>query len=135
VKLINVRLLISEFPAAVAFWRDLMKLSMTYSDETMGYAYFNTDSVGVELMSREAYAAALGETAHVATPASQQAVLVFQVDDVDAVYADLVARGARAVHGPESRPAWGARTAQIGAPDGYLVEIYSPLNASEAPTA
>lgn len=134
-KLINVRLLISDFPAAVAFWRDLMKLSMTYSDETMGYAYFTTGSAGIELMSREAYAAALGETAPVAASVSPQSVLVFQVDDVDAVYADLVARGASAVHAPESRPAWGARTAQLSAPDGYLVEIYSPLNASEAPTA
>ncbi len=70
-----------------------------------------------------------------AAPVSHQSVLVFQVDDVDAAYADLVACGANSVHGPESRPAWGARTAQIGAPDGYLVEIYSPLNASEAPTA
>ena len=130
-KLINIRLLVGDFPASVRFWRDIMKLSMTYGDETMGYAYFDTGSAGVELLSRDGFAAALGEATPVPTPMGRQAVIVFRVDNVDATYADLIERGATPVVGPQDRPTWQVRSAHISDPDGYLIEIYSPL----APTA
>jgi catechol 2,3-dioxygenase-like lactoylglutathione lyase family enzyme len=126
-KFVNVRLLTDEFDAAVTFWRDVMGLKMTFADQTMGYAYFDTGDSGVELFDRQAFAAALGETAPAATPAGHRAALVFGVDDVDATYRDLVARGAAPLTTPQDRPAWRARTATLRAHDGYLVEIYSPL--------
>ncbi len=52
-KFINVRLLVSDSAAAIRFWRDVMGLRMTFGDEAMGYAYFETDSAGVELLTRE----------------------------------------------------------------------------------
>jgi lactoylglutathione lyase len=132
-KLISVRLLVGDFPAALRFWRDTMRLPMTYSDETMGYAYFDTGNTGLELFSRDGFAAALSE----ATPApvGRQTVIVFRVDDVDATYTDLVERGATPVTGPQDRPAWQARTAHLGDPDGHLIEIYSQLGGTGAPTA
>jgi lactoylglutathione lyase len=133
-KFINVRLLVSDIPASIRFWRDIMRLHMTFGDETMGYAYFETDSAGVELLTRAGFTAALGETASTATPEGHPAVLVFRVDDVDSAYADLVERGASAVAAPQDRPAWGARSAHLSDPDGYLVEIYSPLPQADAPT-
>ena len=60
-KFINVRLLVSDMAEAIRFWRDVMGLSMKYGDEAMGYAYFETDSAGVELMTRKGFADALGE--------------------------------------------------------------------------
>ena len=136
-KFINVRLLVSDIAASISFWRDIMKLHMTYGDEDMGYAYFETDSAGVELMTRAGFAAALGEAAPrpTPTPEGHLAVLVFRVDDVDAAYADFVERGATAVAGPQDRPAWGVRSAQLSDPDGYLVEIYNQLPQADAPTA
>src|SRR5260370_1042176 len=47
-KFINVRLLVGDITAAIKFWRDVMGLRMSYGDEAMGYAYFETDSAGVE---------------------------------------------------------------------------------------
>ena len=132
-KLINFRLLVSDFPAALKFWRDIMMLPMTYGDETMGYAYFDTGNAGLELLSRDGFTASLSETIPTPMPVGHQAVIVFRVDDVDATYADLVKRGASAVAGPQDRPAWQARTAHLSDPDGYLVEIYSQLQASDAP--
>jgi len=134
-KFINVRLLVRDSAAAIRFWRDVMGLRMTFGDEAMGYAYFETDSAGVELMTREGFAGAIGEAASTPTPAGRPAVLVFRVDDVDDAYADLVRRGATAVTGPQDRPVWGARSAHVSDPDGYIIEIYSPLPGADAPTA
>jgi len=135
-KLYNVRLLVGDFPATFAFWRDVMRLSVAFGPETPGappgYAYFTAGEVGVELLGRDAFAAALGE----ATPAAgREAVLVFQVDDVDATYAELAGRGATPIAAPQDRPEWGARTLHLADPDGHLIEIYSPLRPAEAPTA
>ncbi|MBO0777437.1 MAG: VOC family protein [Ktedonobacteraceae bacterium] len=124
---VNVRLLSGDVPATIRFWRDTMKLSVTYSDETMGYAYFDTGNGGIELMSRDGFADALGEVTPTPVPVGHPAALVFRVDDVDATYAELVARGATSVAGPQDRPAWRARSAQIADPDGYIVELYSQL--------
>ncbi len=132
-KLINFRLLVSDFPASLKFWRDIMLLPMKFGDETMGYAYFDTENAGLELFSRAGFAASLGETLQTSTRAEQQAVIVFRVDDVDATYADLVKRGAKSVATPVDRPVWQARTAHFSDPDGYLVEIYSQLQASDTP--
>ncbi len=134
-KLINFRLLVSDFPASLKFWRDIMMLPMTFSEETMGYAYFDTGNAGLELFSRAGFAASLGDSPPAKTPAGHQAVIVFRVDDVDATYADLVKRGAKLVAAPVDRPVWQARTAHLSDPDGYLVEIYSPLGASDAPAS
>ena len=128
---INVRLLVSDFAASMRFWRDIMKLHMTYGDEAMGYAYFDTGSGGVELMHREGFAQALGKALPAPVPGSHPAVLVFRVDDVDATYAELVARGATSVAEPQDRPAWQARSAQIADPDGYIVEVYNQLRLPE----
>ncbi len=130
-KLVNIRLLVSDFPASLAFWRDLMKLPMTFGDETMGYAYFDMGNAGIELLSRAAFAASIGELVPSIKPEGNPAVIVFRVDDVDATYKELVERGARALVEPVDRPIWQARTAHLSDPDGYLVEIYSPLQTGE----
>ncbi len=130
-KLINIRLLVSDFPAALKFWLDIMMLPMTFGDETMGYAYFDAGNAGLELLSRDGFATSLGEATPTPMPVGHQAVIVFRVDDVDATYADLVKRGAKAVADPVDRPVWQARTAHLSDPDGYLVEIYSQLQASD----
>ena len=134
-KLINFRLLVSDFSDSLKFWRDIMMLPLSFSEETMGYAYFNTGDWGLELFSRDAFAASLGEATPTSTPEGHLAVIVFRVDDIDASYADLVKRGAKAVASPVDRPVWHARTAHFSDPDGYLVEIYSPLEASDAPAS
>ncbi|HEY6285825.1 MAG TPA: VOC family protein [Ktedonobacteraceae bacterium] len=133
-KLINFRLLVSDFPASLKFWRDIMMLPITFGDETMGYAYFDAGDAGLELLSRAGFAASLGEATPTPMPVGHQAVIVFRVDDVDATYVDLVKRGATAIADPVDRPVWQARTAHLSDPDGYLVEIYSQLQPSDAPT-
>lgn len=126
-KFINIRLLVTDISASIHFWHDIMNLKMIYGDEAMGYVYFETDSAGVELMTRASFADALGESSSTATPAGHPAVLVFRVDDVDAAYADLVNRGAASLAGPKDWTSVGVRNAHLSDPDGYLVEIYNQL--------
>jgi lactoylglutathione lyase len=122
-KLISFRLLLNDVPAGIRFWRDVMQIKLSYGDEAMGYAYFEIDGIGIELMSREGFSSAVGKPA----PANSGAIITFRVDDVDTAYKELVARGAAAIADPADRPEWGARTAHISDPEGNIVEVYTKL--------
>ena len=127
----GVRLLVSDFPAAVRFWRDVMKLALSYSDE-VGYAYFMMGNVGLELMRRDSMMAALGESQSVSNPTGRQITLNFKVDDVDAAFADLVSQGAKPIADPQDRPDWRARTAHLTDPDGNVIELYKLLEPASS---
>jgi predicted enzyme related to lactoylglutathione lyase len=130
-KFINVRLMVDHFAESIHFWQDLMGFQLKYRDEGMGYAYFETGSAGVELVSRTGSLAAAEEV----MPAGGQTIMVFQVDNLDATYADLVQRGAVSVSKPQDYPAIQIRTARINDPEGNLIEIYSPLATSGSSNA
>ena len=127
-KFIAARLLVTDIPKAMHFWKDIMGFKMTYGDEGMGYAYFETGSTGIELLERNTFARVLGESTPVPVPSGRQFVLDFQVDDVDATYAQLIERGAASVCPPTDRPEWGSvRAAQLSDPEGNIVEIYAAI--------
>ncbi|HEY4386901.1 MAG TPA: VOC family protein [Ktedonobacteraceae bacterium] len=130
-KLNFVCLLASDVPAIVGFWRDVMQLSLTYYDEKIGYASFDTGGSTLAIYGRDAFASLVGEE-----PAplleSRQMYLSFQVDDLDATYARLVEGGATPVVPPRNYPALRARQAHLNDPDGRLIEIYSPLRVDDA---
>lgn len=136
---INIRLLANDFSTSFQFWRDVMRLPVKYGPGTPGipaaYAYFQMGEIGIELMPRETFAAALGETVEDSASADRQTVLVFKVDDVDIEHADLLARGATAVTAPHDYPEIGVRTAHVADPDSHLIEIYCPLSTPDAPSA
>lgn len=52
--------------------------------------------------------------------------IVVQVDDVDALYADALAKGLNVVKPIQDRD-WGARDFRVADPDGYFVRFTSPL--------
>jgi lactoylglutathione lyase len=67
-----------------------------------------------------------GELIEPATVASREAgsrfVFTISVDDVDAMCAELTARGVELLNGPMDRP-WGIRTASFVDPGGHIWEI------------
>ncbi len=137
-KISAIRLLVGDFPATFKFWRDVMRFPVMFGEEssedgpTPGYAYFNTGEVGVELFARDAFAAAIGEATPVPAPTGRQIALSIKTDDdVDVAYADLTARGATAIAGPQDHADWGVRTAYIADPEGNLIELYSSLHAAQ----
>ena len=124
------------FPCPPVFFsRDTMGLKMTFSDEEIGCAYFETDSAGLELYDRSKFADALAEEDPALTSVARSVVITFGVHDVDASYADLVAHGVPSIAVPQDRPLWRARTAHLADPDGYIIEIYSSLSETTIPTA
>jgi lactoylglutathione lyase len=130
-KLNFVCLLASDVPTVVRFWRDVVQLPLTYYDEQIGYASFDTGGSTLAIYGRAAFATLLGEDELASALQGRQMYLSFQVDDVDATYARLVEGGATTTVPPRDYPALQARQAHVSDPDGRLIELYSPLrNAS-----
>ena len=54
-------------------------------------------------------------------------MLIFAVEDLNAIAERLVDHGIALVSEPSDRPEWGIRAAHLRDPDGNLIELNSPL--------
>lgn len=122
-------LLAENVTTAISFWRDTMRLPLTYSDETIGYAAFDTGYAGftLSIFNRKGLIELLGESALAGMGTGAQMYLSFPVDDVDVTYMELLERGAKPLAPPQDRPEQQSRLAHISSPDGHIIEIYSPM--------
>jgi catechol 2,3-dioxygenase-like lactoylglutathione lyase family enzyme len=98
------------------------------------YAQLDTGTTRVGLYERTAMAATLGRPLRAPAPNAPSFELGFKVDDCDAVYTDLVHKGARGVVEPTDR-AWGQRTAYVVDPDGHLVELAQEVSGPTSPAS
>ncbi|HEY8685821.1 MAG TPA: VOC family protein [Chloroflexota bacterium] len=123
-------LFVGDLDRAKTFYGDTLGMKLTFEDDVS--AGFDFDPVllllltvagAQDLLSSEAVAAQ--------RPAGAHSQLVSFVEDVDAVYTDLVAQGVEFVTKPTDR-AWGLRTAHFKDPDGNLWEIAHQLAKSPA---
>ncbi|MFE1170610.1 VOC family protein [Nocardiopsis sp. NPDC058789] len=124
-----IRLLVNDYEACFRFYADVLKLPVLWGDEVSRYAEFDVRSgTRLALNQREVMAEALEtDTADPALPHQDRLAVIFEVDDVDETAAGLVASGARLVMEPRDWTAWGIRAAHFRDPDGYLLEVNSPL--------
>lgn len=60
-------------------------------------------------------------------PAGRQMYLSFPVDDVDAVYAEPIERGATPIVKPRDVPGQQSRLAHFSSHDGHIIEIFAPM--------
>ena len=115
-----ITLFVEDLPASKRFYLDVFELPIEYEDPDS--VVFKIGSTLVNLLSVKE-APELVEPAGVGGPASgARFVLTINVDDVDAVSAAVVARGATLLNGPTDRP-WGIRTASFQDPAGHIWEI------------
>ena len=128
-KLDNVRLLVTKFDETFAFYRDVVGLKPAFGKPGDNYASFVfPDGAQIALFRRALMAKAVGTSAQPSTRREQDtAALILAVDDVDAVYKRLLARGVEFAGEPANRDAWGIRAAHFRDPDGNLIEIFSAL--------
>ena len=120
-------LAVADFERSLAFYRDLMgfELEATYDEPP----YATLALAGMRLSLAEQGHPAKdrpGVTMAAPTDPSQaNVVVVVEVDDARAVYAELEGKGARFLAEPYEPP-WGGCRFFCVDPDGYLVEIEQP---------
>jgi catechol 2,3-dioxygenase-like lactoylglutathione lyase family enzyme len=120
-----VVLFVADLDRAKAFYRDTLGLRMKFEDQVSAGFDFDTTMLlllniagAQDLLSSEAVA--------VQRPTGASSQLVTFVEDVDAIYTDLVAQGVEFVRKPIDR-AWGLRTAHFKDPDGNIWEVAQSL--------
>jgi len=115
-----ITLFVEDLEATKRFYREVFGLAVAFEDADS--AVFDFGNTLINLLTTSA----AGELIEPATVASREAgtrlQLTINVEDVDAVCAELASRGVELVNGPMDRP-WGVRTASFRDPGGHIWEI------------
>ena len=115
-----ITLFVEDLAATKRFYREVFSLPVHYEDGAS--AVFNFGNTLINLL-KASEARELIEPAAVAAPeAGSRHQFTIEVDDVDAMCAELTRRGVELLNGPIDRP-WGIRTASFRDPGGHIWEI------------
>jgi catechol 2,3-dioxygenase-like lactoylglutathione lyase family enzyme len=115
-----ITLFVEDLAAAKQFYREVFGLPVHFEDDNS--AVFNFGNTLINLL-KTTEAHALIAPAAVAPPeAGSRMQFTIEVDDVDAMCAELAKRGVKLLNGPVDRP-WGIRTASFRDPGGHIWEI------------
>jgi len=115
-----ITLFVEDLAETKAFYQKVFGLPIHYEDDAS--AVFNFGNTLINLL-KVSEAHELIAPATVASPdAGSRLQFTISVDDVDAMCAELSARGVELLNGPMDRP-WGIRTASFRDPAGHIWEI------------
>jgi lactoylglutathione lyase len=125
----RTRILVKDFAKSWKFYRDTLGLTPAKGHGAPPYGEFLTHGRPiVSVFDRKLMAKAVGlNPGTYSRSNSGRSAIIFEVKDVDAVAKQLRRKGVRLLRGPTDRPDWVLRTIHLQDPDGYLIEIYSPL--------
>ncbi len=132
----HVRLVVASFDGCYRFYRDVLGLKVTWGEEAdgsaSGYASFEIPGGSVSINDQAIVAPVVGfETRAPGESVKDRALLVFEVESVDAEAERLRASGAAFETEPTTYPGWGIRAAHLRDPDGNLIEINELLAPEE----
>lgn len=117
-----ITLFVEDLRAARGFYEKVFDLAPKFEDDDS--VVFDFGNTLVNLLVTTAVPELI-EPATLAKPdAGARMQLTLQVEDVDAVAAELERRGVELLNGPMDRP-WGIRTASFRDPAGHIWEIAS----------
>ncbi len=126
-KVVATELIVHDVAACTAFYRDTLGLQVHESGPDhvtfkIGDLYFFLlEAAGAaRMMSEEPLDLRIGTGSRV--------LLAAGVDDIDAMYDDLKAKGVRVLRPPTDQP-WGLRTAYFTDPEGNFWEIHQPVES------
>jgi catechol 2,3-dioxygenase-like lactoylglutathione lyase family enzyme len=115
-----ITLFVEDLDAAKQFYGEVFALPVKFEDDNS--VVFDFGNTFINLLKTSA-APGLIEPASVASrEAGSRLQFTIEVDDVDAMCAELAARGVTLLNGPMDRP-WGVRTASFVDPGGHIWEI------------
>ena len=122
-----ITLFTEDLERSKAFYQDVFGLGLIFEDENS--AVFRFANTGINVLRADAASELVSPEAVASPNAGARLVFTIGVDDVDAVCAELAARGVELLNGPLNRP-WGVRTASFTDPGGHIWEV-----AQEVPRA
>ena len=123
-----ITLFVEDLEAAKSFYQDVFGLSVMFTDDNS--AVFDFGNTIINLLSTEAAPELIAPAVVAGRESGSRLQLTIEVDDVDAMCAELAARGVTLLNGPMDRP-WGIRTASFADPGGHIWEIAGPVVPSE----
>ena len=119
-----ITLFTEDLAASKSFYRDIFGLEILVEDEqAVAFGFGNTI---INVLKVEAAGELIGSAVVGDRDAGSRFQLTIWVDDADATYAELTARGLTFLNGPMDRP-WGQRTAAFADPAGHVWEIAQTL--------
>ncbi|CAN5220970.1 N/A [soil metagenome] len=115
-----ITLFVEDLEVTKQFYREVFGVPLVFEDDHS--SVFDFGNTIINLLKTTA-ARELIEPAVVATrEAGSRIQFTIEVNDVDAMCAELAARGVELLNGPMDRP-WGIRTASFRDPGGHIWEI------------
>ena len=115
-----ITLFVEDLDAAKQFYGEVFGLPVAFEDDNS--AVFTFENTLVNLLRTTAAQELIEPAAVASRDAGARLQLTITVDDVDAMCAQLAARGVELLNGPIDRP-WGIRTASFRDPGGHIWEI------------
>jgi catechol 2,3-dioxygenase-like lactoylglutathione lyase family enzyme len=115
-----ITLFVEDLAVTRIFYEKVFGLPIHYQDGDS--AVFKFGNTLINLLVVEEASGLIGPAAVAPPEAGARAQFTLEVDDVDAMCAELTARGVELVNGPMDRP-WGIRTACFRDPAGHVWEI------------
>lgn len=114
-------LAVRDLRVSTDYFMNVLGFQRDFGDESDGWSWLGRDDVHVGLgeCPSEPPAGTLGDHSYFA---------YITVDDVDALYADLVARGALVRDAPATKP-WGMREIAVSTPDGHRMTFGTEVPA------
>ncbi len=122
-----ITILTDDVPRLTAFYREVLHFEV--KQDMGGFVEFHHSGVRFAICTRSIMHEATSHASYTEAHHGQCFELAFPCvgpAEVDRMYAEIVARGAVAVHAPADMP-WGQRTAMFADPDGNIHELFADL--------
>lgn len=115
-----ITLFMDDLAVAREFYVEVFRLPIVFEDSNS--VVFNFGNTLINLLQSDEAHALIAPATVAPSDAGSRLQFTMQVNDVDAVCAELAARGVELINGPMDRP-WGIRTACFRDPGGHIWEI------------
>ena len=115
-----ITLFVEDLEVAKQFYEEVFGLPLKYEDDDS--AVFDFGNMIINLLKTSAAIDLIAPAPVASRDSGSRLQLTIEVDDVDALCAELTKRGVKLLNGPMDRP-WGVRTASFTDPGGHIWEI------------